>query len=391
LNSPFDIFRVFLRLGLTCFGGPVAHIAYFRREFVGARAWLSDTQFADLLALCQFLPGPASSQLGMAIGLSRGGIRGSVAAWAGFTLPSALLMFFAARSLHGGHSFVSAGALHGLLLVAVAVVVQAVWVMAVNFCNAPAKLCIAVLAAAAVLIVDPVAAQVWVIVAAGALGSLGFFAKDFAPGDRLPMSVGRGTGIRMLIALLALLAVLPLIAYLDPAPAPLLCDSFFRAGALVFGGGHVVLPLLHAEVAAHAWMPDSTFLAGYSAAQAMPGPLFTFAAFLGASTNSGIDPALGALLCTLAIFAPSFLMVIGLAPFWVNVRNNSRAQSMLAAINAAVVGLLLAALYRPIGVSALHQPVDWLFCAIALLALTLGRVPAWAVVLAGALAGLVLG
>ena len=390
-TSRFGIFAVFLRLGLTSFGGPVAHIAYFRHEFVSVRRWLSERQFADLLSLCQFLPGPASSQLGMSIGLARGGIGGALAAFLGFTLPSALLMFAAARSFSSGKGLFPAPALHGLLLVAVAVVVQAVWTMGRLFCNSATKMLLAGCAAAAVLTFDGPAAQLLAIVCAGLVGYGALRTAAYDAADEIPATLGRRSGALLLAAFAALLVVFPIIAQLHPGPAWLLADSFFRSGALVFGGGHVILPLLHAEVAAHQWMPDAIFLAGYAVAQAMPGPLFSFAAFLGATTNLAILPVLGAAIAVIGIFAPSFFLVLGTAPFWNRLRADARARSILAGINAAVVGLLLAALYRPIGIGAVHSIGDVAFIAVALGALTWGRVPAWILVIAGALAGWLLG
>ncbi|HCJ29236.1 MAG TPA: chromate transporter [Pseudomonas sp.] len=386
-SSAWTVFMVFLRLGLTSFGGPVAHLGYFREEFVNRRRWLDEARYADLVALCQFLPGPASSQVGIAIGLLRGGYRGSLAAWAGFTLPSAIaLTLFALGIASWGEAFPS-GLLHGLKIVAVAVVAQAVWGMARSLCTDGTRTTIALLAACAVLILPNAWAQLGVIALAGVVGRVLFRpAPKGAPGH----CHGRGrrsTAGMCLVLFFALLTVLPALNAASTSPWLALLDTFYRAGALVFGGGHVVLPLLQAEVVPNGWVSNDTFLAGYGAAQAVPGPLFTFSAFLGGSMNSGSVSLISAGVCLTAVFLPSFLLVFGVMPFWDRLRTNSHVQAALAGVNAAVVGLLLAALYDPVWTSAIFGPGDFALALIALVALMVWKLPPWLVVLAGGFAG----
>jgi chromate transporter len=384
------LLAIFLRLGLTSFGGPIAHIGLFRHEFVLRRRWFSEQQFAEMLALCQFLPGPASSQLGMAIGLSRGGVRGSVCAWLGFTLPSALLMVAIAQGLRMGGALIPPGLLQGLQLVAVAVVIQAVWAMAASFCTTPTKIALALGAAAGALTLYGRFVQVAIIAAAGIIGLFAFRRDVSVAHQEIKIDLRRRIGLLLLCVFALLLVLLPLAARIESSTSLALIDSFYRAGALVFGGGHVILPILHEEVAAHGWVSDAVFVAGYSAAQALPGPLFTFSAFLGASTNTGVDPLVASALCLLAIFAPSFLLVLGSAPFWNQLRASPASRCVFAGINSSVVGLLLAALYRPIATTAVHHASDVVVVAAALLALVRWRAPPWAVVATGGLCGWIL-
>ena len=381
----WSVFLIFLRLGLTSFGGPVAHLGYFREEFVSRRRWLSEHSYADLVALCQFLPGPASSQVGMALGLSRAGYAGALSAWAGFTLPSAIVLILFALGISEYGELVSGGVLHGLKVVAVAVVAQAVWGMGKSLCpDWPRKL-LAMLAAAWVLLV-PSAWSPLAVILLGAVAGLFWLhptAKDSS--DELSVSVSPRVGVLCFALFLLLLLGLPVLAYSVGGQALAMIDSFYRAGALVFGGGHVVLPLLQAEVVGPGWVSNDVFVAGYGAAQAVPGPLFTFSAFLGASMNSSPTGWLGGLIALLAIFLPSFLLVAAALPFWQQVRSNVRAQAALAGVNAAVVGLLLAALYQPVWTSAIGQPADILLAAAALLALMYFKLPAWLVVIGSAL------
>lgn len=390
-RSPWAVFLVFLRLGLTSFGGPVAHLGYFREELVVRRRWLGERSYADLVALCQFLPGPASSQVGMALGLARAGYRGALAAWLGFTLPSAVaLVLFALGLAHWGDA-VPAGLLHGLKVVAVAVVAQAVWGMARSLCPDAPRISLMAAAACAVLWWP----SAWAQVGAIALGALVGLAA-LAPGqggvhEQLPISVGRRAGMAWLALFVALLLGLPWAAAVFPHATLAVADAFYRAGSLVFGGGHVVLPLLQAELVPTGWVDQDTFLAGYGAAQAVPGPLFTFAAFLGASLQTGPQGVWGAVVCLLAIFAPSFLLVAGALPFWEGLRAQPRMQAALAGINAAVVGLLVAALYQPVWTSAIHIPQDFALALLAGAALMAWKLPPWLVVAASAGAGWWLG
>ena len=390
-----EVFLAFLQLGLISFGGPVAHLGYFRAEFVGRRRWLDEPAYAELVALCQFLPGPASSQAGFALGLLRGGPWGGLAAWAGFTLPSAaVLTVFAAWAGRLSAWPPGAGVLHGLKLVAVAVVAQAVWGMARALCPDRPRAAIA-LAAAAVATLAPVSIGQVAAIAFGAGAGLAL-CRAQAGGSRPPgpapaaMPVSRPAGLLCLALFAALLAVPPLLA--GHGHGVPVFEAFYRSGALVFGGGHVVLPLLHDAVVAPGWVSDDAFLAGYGAAQAMPGPLFTFAAYLGAVLRpAGGGPAagvLGAAAALLAIFLPGLLLLVGALPFWHGLRARPAAQAAMRGANAAVVGLLGAALYAPVWTSAVHGPPDALLALAGLLLLTVWRVPPLAVVLLGALAGL---
>jgi chromate transporter len=379
-DSAWAIFLIFLRLGLTSFGGPIAHISYFRSEFVMRRAWLSERGFADLVALCQFLPGPSSSQLGIALGLSRAGARGAAAAWLGFTLPSALALALLARGMAAWGQAAPAGALHGLKIVAVAVVAQAVWGMARSLCADAPRFGIAAIAAILALSWPAAAGQIAILAAAALLGSAWLKSADDGAGAPLPIAVRRRSGALLLGLFFALLIGLPLAAGLWPSLPLSLINAFYRAGALVFGGGHVVLPLLQAAVVPPGWVNNETFLAGYGLAQAVPGPLFTFAAFLGAAISGWP----GAAICLLAIFGPSFLLVAGVLPFWESWRHQRRARAALAGVNAAVVGLLFAAWCHPVWTSAIFQLSDFGLALLALLALMRWKLPPWLVVAAGA-------
>ncbi len=390
-RSPWAVFLVFLRLGLTSFGGPVAHLGYFREALVVRRRWLSERNYADLVALCQFLPGPASSQVGMALGLARAGYPGALAAWLGFTLPSAVaLILFALGLAHWGDA-VPAGLLHGLKVVAVAVVAQAVWGMARSLCPDAPRISLMAVAACAVLWWSSAWAQVLVLALAALVGLWTLAPGQAAAHEPLPIPVGRRAGMAWLALFVALLLGLPWAAAVFPHATLAVADAFYRAGSLVFGGGHVVLPLLQAELVPTGWVDQDTFLAGYGAAQAVPGPLFTFAAFLGASLQMGPQGVWGALVCLLAIFAPSFLLVAGALPFWEGLRAHPRMRAALAGVNAAVVGLLVAALYQPVWTSAIHTPQDVALALLAVVALMAWKLPPWLVVAACAGAGWWLG
>ncbi|MCC1480832.1 chromate efflux transporter [Roseibaca sp. Y0-43] len=375
-GSAAEVFRVFLRLGLTSFGGPVAHIGYFREEFVTRRAWLSDGDYAELVALCQFLPGPASSQVGFALGLMRAGWMGAVAAFLGFTLPSALVMV--AVAMGAGLAGLS-GVIAALKLVAVAVVAQAVIGMARSLCPDGPRATIAVAAVALLAVLSGPWAMVAVI-AGGALAGAGLRLDSGAGQGGLCIPVGRPVALGA-AALFALgLLGLPLLAGQGAGLA--LADAMFRAGALVFGGGHVVLPLLQAELVATGQVSDSAFLAGYAAAQAIPGPLFTFASYLGA-----LGGATAALIATLAIFAPGFLLLIAALPFWQALRALAPLRAGMAGANAAVVGILGAALYDPVFTSAVASLGQFAFALACFVGLHVWRLPAWAVVLSAGVAG----
>ncbi len=388
-RHPFAIFLIFLRLGLTSFGGPVAHLGYFHEEFVTRRRWLAESRYADLVALCQFLPGPASSQVGIALGFYRSGSAGALAAWTGFTLPSAIAMILFALGIASYRDAIPSGAMHGLKLVAVAAVAQAVWGMARTLCPDRQRVTIMAAATCGVLLVPSVWAQLGVIVVAAIIGLASITPKpeEGATYDPLPMTMQKRAGFLWLTLFFALLLGLPLLATLSANQTLSMGAAFYRVGSLVFGGGHVVLPLLQAEVVPPGWVNNDAFLAGYGVAQAIPGPLFTFAAFLGASMNQAPSGWSGGLICLLAIFTPSFLLVMGVLPFWEGLRRNMRVRAALTGVNAAVVGLLLAALYQPVWTSVIRVPLDFGLALVALVALMFWKLPPWVVVLGSGVMG----
>ncbi|MER2606713.1 MAG: chromate efflux transporter [Siculibacillus sp.] len=381
------VFLAFLRLGLTAFGGPIAHIGWFREEFVVRRRWLDERAYADLVALCQFLPGPASSQVGIALGLGRAGLPGAFAAWIGFTLPSAILLVLAAEGFGRWHDALPAGLLHGLEVVAVAVVAQAVLGMARSLAPDLPRRATAAVAAAVVLALPGATAQVGVILG-GALLGLALPREGAAPPVTVEAPVGGGTRAgRIALALFAVVLVgLPIATALLPWHVPALVDAFWRAGALVFGGGHVVLPLLRSMVVDPGWVSEEAFLVGYAAAQAVPGPLFTFAAWLGAVAIPPPNGWAGATIALVAVFAPSFLLVIGVLPHWARLRANATVRRALRGVDAAVVGLLAAALIFPVGTAGVRSPADAVLAATAFGALHLWKRPPWLVVAATAAA-----
>ena len=405
--TPWEVFWVFLRLGLTSFGGPVAHLGYFRDEFVVRRRWLTEHSYADLVALCQFLPGPASSQVGMALGLMRGGWGGALAAWVGFTLPSALALALLGLGFSAGGFGMPAGLVQGLKVVAVAVVAQAVWGMARSLCTSAGRVALMGAACAITLWQPGVAGQMGAMVGAALVGWWAWgrgvaVPPAMAADDVWALPYSRRAGLALLAVFAALLVALPWWAQASAAGATTatnaasvanvvtgwaVLDAFYRAGALVFGGGHVVLPLLQSAVVPTGWVAGDAFLAGYGAAQAVPGPLFTFAAFLGAAMAPGWAGVGFAVLAVLGIFLPAFLLVAGALPWWAQLRQRAGARGLLAGVNAAVVGLLLAALWHPVASSALHGLADVALAVLALAALLWWRMPPWAVVLATALAG----
>jgi chromate transporter len=387
MTSAFEVFLAFLRLGLTAFGGPVAHLGFFREEFAVRRRWLDEASYADVVALCQFLPGPTSSQVGMALGRMRAGIAGALAAWAGFTLPSAVVLVLLATGLANHADQLPNGLLHGLKVATVAVVAQAVWGMARSLCPDPPRMAMMLLAAAVCFYLPTAPLQAAIMLLSGIAGLL--LLRVQADGALPPLALGtKRSGAAMLLAFLALFATWPIMTTLFPSPLLKMLEAFYRTGALVFGGGHVVLPLLQAEMVPTGLVSNETLLAGYAAAQAVPGPLFTFAAFLGASVAHGDYGWAGGLVGLLAIFVPGWLLVLGTAPFWETLRNNTRARAALAGVNAAVVGILLAAFADPVWTSAIHTPKDLLLALVALLALQWARWPAWAVVPACGMAGI---
>jgi chromate transporter len=392
-GSALEVLHVSARLGVTSFGGPIAHLGYFHAEYVARRKWLDAQTYADLVALCQFLPGPASSQVGIAVGIFRAGLLGGLAAWLGFTLPSALVLVAFAYGLQtmGG---ADAGWLHGLKVVAVAVVAQAVWGMAQNLTPDRQRVTLAVLAAMATLAWPTSLGQVLIIVVAGLLyhrltltGVQGLATPPQQTPVQTHVPISRRLAISAWVLLVGLLVGLPLLRYLAPSQPLAVFDSFFRVGSLVFGGGHVVLPLIQAEVVPPGWITNEQFIAGYGAAQAVPGPLFTFAAYLGAAMHPWPNGWVGAALALSAIFLPSFLLIVGALPLWNRLRAQANFQALLCGINAAVVGLLLAALYHPVWTSAIHAPGDFALGLLDFLLLTFWKWPPWLVVGLSALGG----
>jgi chromate transporter len=389
-SRALEVLGVATRLGLTSFGGPVAHLGYFREEYVVRRRWLDEATYADLVALCQFLPGPASSQVGIAIGITRAGLLGGVAAWLGFTLPSALALVAFAYGLRGLGA-ADAGWLHGLKVAAVAVVALAVWGMARSLAPDRERATIAIVAALGALLWPTGVGQVVIIAVAALVGLRLLPGAAASTPTRRPLPVGRGLGACMLVLFFALLLALPIARQLAGSHALAVFDSFFRVGSLVFGGGHVVLPLLQAEVVPPGWVTSEEFVAGYGAAQAVPGPLFTFAAYLGAVMGPRPNGLAGAALALVAVFLPSFFMIVGALPFWDALRGRSSFQAALRGINAAVVGLLLAALYQPVWTSAIHRPADVGLALVAFGLLAFWKAPAWLVVIFAAAGGALIG
>ena len=381
-----EVFRVFLRLGLTSFGGPVAHLGYFRTEFVERRKWLDEAAYLDIVALCQFLPGPASSQVGITIGTLRAGLPGALAAWFGFSAPSAAALILFAYRVGSLGDISHVPWLHGLKIVAVAVVAQAVWGMARNLCPDRESATLAVGASLLVLAMPSTFGQIGAIVAGGLIGWRFFPAAAIARTAPLAVRIARPLALVALVLFVALLFGLPLVAAATANHTVALFSSFYRSGALVFGGGHVVLPLLQQAVVPPGWVDNDMFLAGYGAAQAVPGPLFTFAGYLGAAMGPPPHGWIGGLICLVAIYLPSFLLLMGLLPFWDALRRRPAVQAALRGVNAAVVGLLLAALYTPVWTSAIFTSGDFGLAVAAFLMLVLWRMPPWLVVISGALA-----
>jgi len=390
-ESAAYVFLTFLKLGCTSFGGPIAHIGYFRHEFVERRKWLDDKTYADLVALCNFLPGPASSQVGIAVGISRAGLAGGLAAWLGFTMPSALALILFAYGFTALGLSASAGWLHGLKIAAVAVVAQAVWNMGRNLCPDSIRASFAIAATLLVFSVPNTYGQLGAIAAGAIAGWTLLDPAKVADSREQRFAIGRPLAIIAWVFFFGLLVLLPLARQATASPILEILDSFYRTCSLVFGGGHVVLPLLRNEVVPSGWVSDDVFLAGYGAAQAVPGPLFTFAAYLGAVMNHPPGGAPGGLLALAAIFLPSFLLVIGALPYWEALRRKSAMQRALSGVNAAVVGILLAALYDPVWTSSINSKADVAIAITAFALLAFWKLPPLVVVLFAALAGFALG
>jgi len=394
-SSPLEVLRIFLKLGLTSFGGPIAHLGYYRDEFVVRRKWIDEHAYADLVGLCQFLPGPASSQVVFSIGLMRAGYLGALAAWSGFTLPSAAALILFAYGAGGLRGPVGTGLLHGLKLTAVAIVAQAVWGMARTLCPDRERASVAVVAALIILFSTSSVMQIAAIALGGVAGLWLCRSGAAAPSGHVEIPVSRRVGLTALAAFFLLLMALPVLRGLTGSSAVAHFDAFYRSGALVFGGGHVVLPLLREAFVTRGWLSDDTFLAGYGAAQAVPGPLFTFAAYLGAVITPAPYGLAGAALGLIGIFLPGMLLLLGVLPFWDSFRRRASAQAMMKGVNAAVVGLLGAALYNPVWTTTVHSPRDFGIALVGFVLLTTWRAPPLLVVAfsaaAGVLSGLVFG
>ena len=381
-SRPLEVFTTFLKLGLTSFGGPVAHLGYFREELVVRRRWIDEACYGEIVALCQFLPGPASSQVGFCLGLLRGGVLGALAAWTAFTLPSALLLILFAYSSSSAGGAVEAGVLHGLKLVAVAVVAQAVHGMAKSLTPDRERAGIALAAILMVTFLSTAIAQVAAIALGATAGLVLCRQPSREPIGHLAVPISRHVGAACLAAFFALLIVLPLWVSMSRSADVNLFEAFYRSGALVFGGGHVVLPLLKAEIVDKGWLSSDHFLAGYGAAQAVPGPLFTFAAYLGAVIGQATGNMASAAVALIGIFLPGLLLVVGVLPFWDIVRKRQDAQAAMRGANAAVVGILGAALYNPVWTSAVLTPTDFALALAGFLGLTIWKSPPWCVVIA---------
>lgn len=389
-GTPGEVFAAFLKLGVTSFGGPIAHLGYFRDELVVRRKWIDETAYADLVALCQFLPGPASSQVGFALGLLRAGPLGALAAWTAFTLPSAILLVLFATVAASIDGPVGTGLLHGLKIVAVAVVAQAVWGMAKSLTPDRERASIALAAIVCVVFVAGAFGQVLAL-AVGAVAGLVFCGAEAAgQASHLSFRVPKTVGFVSLASFALLLVFLPLLAASAASQGVSLFDAFYRAGALVFGGGHVVLPLLQSEVVSNGWVTKDAFIAGYGATQAVPGPLFTFAAYLGAVVGPQPNGLAGAAIALVAIFLPGMLLLVGALPFWEGFRKRLLAQAAMRGANAAVVGILGAALYDPVWTSAIFTAKDFTLALAGFILLTVWKTPPWAVVLFCAAGGVLL-
>ena len=390
-GSAGEVFATFLKLGLTSFGGPIAHLGYFRNEIVVRREWIDEKGYADLVTLCQFLPGPASSQVGFALGLLRGGALGALAAWTAFTLPSAILLVLFAFGAAEFGGTIGSGIIHGLKVVAVAIVAQAVWGMAKNLCPDKKRASIGLGAMLLVIFIDGAAGQI-IAIMAGGLAGLWLCRSDRANiATDIAFPVSRRMGAVALIPFAVLLVGLPVVAAMTASQSIAVFEAFYRAGALVFGGGHVVLPLLDAAVVRPGWVTPDEFLAGYGAAQAVPGPLFTFAAYLGAVLHPDPHGIPGAVIALVAIFLPGLLLLLGAIPFWNLVRSGPPAQALMRGANAAVVGILGAALYQPVWTSAITGPYEFALSLTCFVLLMAWQCPPWIVVLFSGIGGVLIG
>lgn len=385
-TAVIEVFGASAKLGLTSFGGPIAHLGYFHNEYIRRRKWMDERSYAELVALCQFLPGPASSQVGIGAGIVRAGWLGGLAAWLGFTLPS-ILALVAFAFLIKSYDIGFMGWIHGLKIVAVAVVAHAVLGMGQKLAPDRDRATIAVMAATIMLFWQTAYSQIIIIAAAGLIGLWLYRKKAAEAAPILNISISRSIAVACLVLFFMLLIALPLLRQASDLEWLAMFDSFYRTGSLVFGGGHVVLPLLEHEIVSAGWVSKEDFLTGYGAAQAVPGPLFTFASYLG-TVSGGLS---GAIIATTAIFLPAYLLVAGALPFWNVLRNNPKIQGMLVGINAAVVGILLAALYDPLWMTAIMEPGDFALAAILFVMLAIWKLPSWLIVVTGSAGGIMLG
>ncbi|MBU7594968.1 chromate transporter [Metabacillus halosaccharovorans] len=386
LRTLLEILIVSTRLGFTSFGGPIAHLGYFHEEYIRRRKWMDEKSYADLVALCQFLPGPASSQVGIGIGVMRAGVLGGITSFIGFTLPSVLALIIFALILQG-FDVADAGWIHGLKIVAVAVVAHAILGMAQKLTPDLKRKTIALLALVGTLLWQSAFTQVGVIIIAAFVGFLLYKDHTESEESRVEFPISKGFAIVCLSLFFGLLILLPILREMTSISWIAMFDSFYRSGSLVFGGGHVVLPLLEREFVPTGWLSEEAFLAGYGAAQAVPGPLFTFAAYLGAVINGWQ----GGLIATVAIFLPAFLLILGTLPFWDTLRRNPKIKGALLGVNAAVVGILISAFYHPIWTSSILAPIDFAFAAVLFSMLVYWKLPPWIIVLTGAVGGLLIG
>ncbi|XDD46858.1 chromate efflux transporter [Leptospira sp. WS39.C2] len=376
----FQIFLTALKLGCTSFGGPIAHLGYFHDEYVTKKKWISAHAYADLVALCQFLPGPASSQVGMAIGLSRGGILGAILSWVGFTLPSAIILILFGLGLSVIDVTNHKHWLHGLKVVAVAVVAQAILGMGKKLCPDKERLTIAIITSVILLFFSSAFLQITILVLSGIIGIYFLKSNEVLPHDSIHKGK-KSIGFIFLILFFILLFLLPILRSILNLTEIQYFDSFYRAGALVFGGGHVVLPLLQAEVVPTGWVDNDLFMAGYGLSNAIPGPLFAFSSFLGVVSTTSPNGWTGAMICLVAAFLPSFLLIVGALPFWEQMRKNQWIRKAMLGINASVVGILLAAFYNPVWTSAVFSPKDFALVIVGFLFLEFWKIPSWLVVI----------
>lgn len=384
-----EVFFTALRLGLTSFGGPIAHLSYFHHEYVIKKKWIDDHSYGDLVALCQFLPGPASSQVGMAIGFTRAGVVGAIFSWLGFTLPSALILILFGLGISHINLVHHQSWLHGLKVVAVSVVAQAIWSMSKKLCPDLKRKLISIASCLFTIYINDPLTQILVLITSALIGLMFLQNNNDIPSDPLP-NTSKKTGTVYLILFFTLLFILPLLREIIPYEGLKLVDSFYRAGSLVFGGGHVVLPLLQAEVVTSGWVHKDLFMAGYGLSNAIPGPLFAFSAYLGTVSTLTINGWSGAILSLISAFLPSFLLIMGILPFWEKLKSFTKMKNAMMGVNASVVGILMAAFYQPVWTSAIFSLKDFLLATTGLVLLEKLKLPSWLVVLGAVISSLII-